>query len=111
MDSNDISSSIAYGIDGNIYAAGYGRSGGTADDFVVLSVNTSGVERWVYTYNGTGNSDDHAKKITCGNDGNIYVAGKSYGDGSFFDLVLISIDSSGQENWVYRYNGLGNSTD
>lgn len=111
VDSNDISSSIAYGIDGNIYAAGYGRSGGTADDFVVLSVNTSGVERWVYTYNGTGNSDDHAKKITCGNDGNIYVAGESYGNGSFFDLVLISIDSLGQENWVYRYNGVGNSTD
>jgi hypothetical protein len=111
VDSNDISSSIAYGVDGNIYAAGYGRSGGTSDDFVVISVNASGVERWVYTYNGTGNYDDHAKKITCGNDGNIYVAGGSYGDGSFFDLVLISIDSSGQENWVYRYDGVGNSTD
>ena len=111
VDSNDISSSIAYGIDGNVYATGYGRFDGTFDDFVVISINTSGVERWVYTYDGTGNYNDHARKIICGNDGNIYIAGESYGWGSSLDLVLIKLDTLGQENWVYRYNGIGNSTD
>lgn len=111
VDSNDISSSIAYGIDGNIYAAGYCRGDGTFDDFLVLSVDNSGSQRWVYTYDGSGYYHDRAHEIVYGDDGNIYASGESHGWGSSLDFVLISLDNSGQENWVYRYNGTGNSTD
>ena len=102
----DVVTSFIYGDDGNIYAAGY-----SGEDLIAISINSFGVERWIYTYNGTGDYYDRAWDIVYGADGNIYVAGESYGWGSSSDFIVISLDTSGQENWVYRYNGVGNGTD
>jgi len=101
---------VVYGADGNIYAAGYSNMG-NAEDFTVISLTPSGIERWVYWYNGIGDSTDIAYSIVYGLDGNIYAAGKSYSDSTSDDFTVISLTSSGTERWVYRYNGEGNGND
>jgi hypothetical protein len=43
--------------------------------------------------------------------GNVYVTGSSLDEAVTFDYATIKHDSTGQEQWVGRYNGLGNDTD
>ena len=65
---------------------------------VVLFAQT---ERWVYTYKGIADASDVANSVVYGLDGNIYTAGYSYGQTASGDFTIISLTSSGGENWVY----------
>jgi uncharacterized delta-60 repeat protein len=109
--STDQASSLVYGGDGNIYIAGLSYGSGTSRDFTVISLTSTGTQRWVYRYNGPGDSTDVANSLVCSADGNIYVAGMSTGSGTGSDFTVISLDSTGTERWVYRYNGPGNGSD
>jgi uncharacterized delta-60 repeat protein len=68
-------------------------------------------QEWVQTYNGPGNGIDIAFSVAVDNLGNVYVAGNSPGDTSANDITTIKYDSAGQQQWVQRYNGPGNSDD
>lgn len=102
--------SIIQGADGNLYVAGYRMTGNSYRDILIMSIDTAGNERWIYTYNGQGNNDDEAWSIIQGADGNLYVTGYSTGSGTSHDIIVISIDTAGNERWVYTYNG-GNQYD
>jgi uncharacterized delta-60 repeat protein len=99
-------SSIVYGPDGNIYAAGSGTSADTTSDFLVMSLTTTGDTNWTYTYSGSANCSDAAHSLVYGGDGNIYAAGyhnsTSYLDG---DFLVISLTPAGDTNWVYTHSG------
>jgi uncharacterized delta-60 repeat protein len=68
-------------------------------------------QEWVQTYNGSGNGLDIAFSVAVDNLGNVYVAGNSPGDTSANDITTIKYNSLGQQQWVQRYNGPGNSDD
>jgi uncharacterized delta-60 repeat protein len=68
-------------------------------------------QEWVQTYNGPGNGIDIAFSVVVDDLGNVYVAGNSPGDTSANDITTIKYNSSGQQQWVQRYNGPGNSDD
>lgn len=110
-DGSDGGSSITYGSDGNIYVAGSSTGSGTGSDFMVLSFTASGDTNWTYRYNGPGNGSDGASSIVYGSDGNIYASGNSEGSGTDRDFTVVSLTTSGTENWVYRYNGPADTTD
>jgi len=103
--------SIVMAADGNVYLAGETSGIGTGKDFTVISLDTSGTERWVYRYNGPGNGEDVAYSIATGPDSNVYVAGWSLASGTSTDLAVISLTPAGAERWVYRYNGPGSGLD
>ncbi len=48
-------------------------------------------ENWIYKYNGPGNANDEANSLVYGADGNIYVAGRSWGSGTGSDFIVISL--------------------
>lgn len=66
---------------------------------------------WEQRYNGPGNLQDNAYKIKCDNSGNVYVTGRSVGNGSAYDFCTIKYSSSGSQIWIQRYNGPGNGED
>lgn len=107
----DVAYSIVMGADGNLYAAGTSNGGGTVNDFIVISLDTGGVERWVYRYDGPGSNDDRANSIVMGADGNLYAAGVSSGSGTSSDFTVVSVTRSGDERWVYRKSGPGGNQD
>ena len=107
----DCAFSIIYGLDGNLYAAGYTYGNGSAQDFTIISLTTTGQERWIYTYNGPGNDYDIANSIVYGQDGNLYACGLSTGSTTDRDITVISLTTTGAERWIYRYNGTGNGLD
>jgi len=95
---------------GNVYVTGYS---GAPDDYFYVTVkyNTFGHEEWVAIYSqpmGIG----AAAAIAVDHSGNVYVTGTSGTFGSTDnDYATIKYDSSGQQQWVARYNGPGNSSD
>jgi uncharacterized delta-60 repeat protein len=112
-DAADVANAVVYGVDGNIYVAGYSQGVGTGNDFMVISLNKdTGDTNWVYRYNGPGNGADVAKAVIYGADSNIYAAGYSTGSSTGYDFVVFSLNKNiGDTNWVYRYNGPGNGWD
>ena len=80
----------------------------------LAAANTSysqATQEWVQTYNGSGNGLDISFSVVTDNLGNVYVAGNSPGDTSANDITTIKYNSAGQQQWVQRYNGPGNSDD
>ena len=109
----DCANSITSGGDNNIYGAGYISSGEGSQykDFAVVKLDTSGHEQWTYLYNGPGDNVDVANSIISYGTRKLFVAGSSTGISTGVDFTVICIDTSAQEQWIYRYNGPTNSND
>jgi hypothetical protein len=60
---------------------------------------------WVARYNGPANDYDGGVAIVCDGSGNVYVTGESVGVETGADYVTIKYNSSGEEQWVSRYDG------
>ncbi len=104
---NDDARRVELGADGNLYVAGWCTDSSEAGDFLVISLTPEGEERWVYRYNGPGSGWDEAAGLACGPDRHIYVCGYSQDSVDRFDIVVVSLDTSGTERWVYRYDWKG----
>jgi uncharacterized delta-60 repeat protein len=111
IDSTDYANAIASDDSGNVYVTGQSYGSGTSTDYVTIKYNSAGIQKWVARYNGPGNSYDMASSIAVDDLGNIYVTGGSYGVGTEYDWVTIKYNSTGDQQWVARYNGPGNSYD
>ena len=109
---NGASSAAAIAIDhsGNVYVTGTSGTYGSADpDYVTIKYDNSGQQQWIAQYNGGVSFDDGATAIAVDASGNVYVTGHSGSLSS--DYATIKYDSSGQQQWVARYNGPGNGDD
>ncbi|MGB2697945.1 MAG: SBBP repeat-containing protein [Candidatus Zixiibacteriota bacterium] len=107
----DLSSDITVDYYGNIYVIGSSRGKDSGLDYVTIKYNSPGNEKWVKRYNGPGNDDDWAYAMTINSYEYVYVTGYSYSSETFNDYATIKYDSSGNEMWIRRYNGSGNSDD
>jgi uncharacterized delta-60 repeat protein len=108
----DLARDIAVDVWGNVYVTG--NSVGTTYpdyDYATIKYSSAGQEQWVARYNGSGNSEDDASGLAIDGSGNVYVTGSSNGANSLPDYATIKYNSVGQEQWVARYDGPGNSYD
>ena len=82
---------------------------GTAGDYATIYYNSAGAQRWVARYYRPVSGNDEALSIK--NDGlrNVYMTGKSVGNGTSEDYATIKYDASCIEQWEVRYNGPVNS--
>ncbi|MEO0077502.1 MAG: hypothetical protein ABIK86_00680 [candidate division WOR-3 bacterium] len=102
---------LAYGDDGNLYAAGavIDTAGGVMErwDFTALSLTRQGQERWVYTWAGPTDSGGFAQAVTQGADGSVYAAGWCIAGGSNMILTVVGLTQAGQLRWTYLHSGHG----
>jgi len=89
----------------NIYVTGYATHIGTGYDFTTIKYNSDGKQLWTAIYHNGLN--DQAEEITIDNKGNIYVTGRSDGNGTGFDYATVKYDSNGIQQWVKRYDYSG----
>lgn len=102
-DEHDRFNSIVYGGDGNIYVSGFSdvQWPSLPGDFIIVSFDTSGTERWFYRQ-AFGSASYPASKIIWAGDGNIYAGTSNF---------VISLTPSGTERWVYSDASSVNSID
>lgn len=98
---------------GNVYVTGRSRTGTTSEteDYVTIKYSSSGVQQWLQRYNGPGNGRDWPGPMLIDGSGNVYITGRSMGNGTNFDYCTIKYNTSGVQQWVQRYNGPGNDND
>ncbi len=109
--SEDYATALTIDGSGNVYVTGSSNGSGTGLDYVTVKYNSSGVQQWVARYNGTGNGHDITKDLHVDELGNVYVTGQSAGLGSNYDYATIKYNSAGVQQWIARYNGIGNDQD
>jgi hypothetical protein len=94
---------------GNVYVMGESSGVGTSIDYATIKYDASGNQLWAARYNGPGNFRDQPVALEVDETGNVYVTGESNGTGTSTDYATIKYDASGNQLWVARYNGPGNS--
>ncbi len=100
-----------------VYVTGYSglRIGSSLDaDYVTIAYSAAtGARRWLSRYNGRANQNDQGRSVAVSPDGQtVYVTGRSYGRGSFYDVATVAYNAaSGAQRWVSRYNGRANGND
>ena len=108
---DDVAQDVAVDASGNIYVTGYSLGGGTGYDYVTIKYYPNGDTAWERRYNGPGNDYDYANAIAADRNGNVYVIGWSYEGAMSPDYATIKYDSTGDLDWLKRYNGPGNTND
>jgi len=98
-------SSIAFDPQGNLYT-----SGKINNLPAIVSLDPAGKERWIYAYDDSLLISGSAGSIAWA-DGNLFTAGTAYYpiETTYYDWLVIGVDTSGQEIWAYRYDYLGGS--
>ncbi len=109
--SDDYARAMAVDAWGNVYVTGYSSGQASYYDYATAKYDSDGNLLWVARYDGPGRHHDQAVAIAVDADGNVYVAGHSYGAGATSDYATIKYTSDGVEQWVARYNGPGNGND
>jgi uncharacterized delta-60 repeat protein len=107
----DCANSIALDADGNAYVTGWSSVSETDEDYATIKYDTAGNELWVARYNGPGNDDDWANAIAVDVAGSVFVTGYSSVSGTDVDYATIKYNTNGNELWIARYNGPGNTWD
>lgn len=82
--------------------------------FITTLAFSQVTQEWVKRYNGPSNGGedrDVAYALAVDGSGNVYVTGYSEGSGTDFDYATVKYNAAGNEIWVRRYNGPGNSRD
>lgn len=108
---DDQAIAIAVDHDGNVYVTGSGTGSGNNGDITTIKYDKNGNTKWVRSYNGPGNGADTPGSIAVDDDGNVYVTGGSYGNGTVADYITIKYNKQGEQKWANRYNGPINGFD
>ncbi|MBI5773448.1 MAG: cadherin domain-containing protein, partial [Verrucomicrobia bacterium] len=108
----DQPTAIAVGGNGNVYVAGFSRSGSGAasEDFATVAYSGSGVLLWSNRHNGTGNNSDQPAAIAVNSSGNVFVTGYAH-NGTDNDFATVAYSSAGALLWSNVFNGAANGAD
>ena len=108
----DRANAIAIDISGNVYVTGRSvGAGSAAEDAVTIKYNNAGVSQWTARYNSPTNGYDEGKAIAVDASGNIYITGYSNSTTSNNDYLTLKYDITGTQEWITKYNGIGNNVD
>ncbi len=108
---DDYAYAISVATSGSVYVTGFSGGLGTSTDYATIKYGKSGAQQWVARYDGPADSSDYATAVAIDAWENVFVTGRSVGQGTSSDFATIKYDSSGAQEWVARYNGTDNTAD
>jgi hypothetical protein len=84
---------MAIDQDANIYITGASRGAASMYDYIALKYDSAGTEQWVAGYNSC-DSTDYALAVAVDDSGNVYIAGRSVGLGTYYDMATVKYRTS-----------------
>ena len=95
--------SVVQSPDGDLFICGstYRNYVNTGKDILLIKTNDIGDTIWTKTYGSV--DEDYGKNIMITSDGNLLIAGATYGSDPFGDIVLLKIKMNGDTIWTKRY--------
>jgi hypothetical protein len=87
-----------------VFVIGSTTGRGTSYDYYAICFDTTGIQLWEKTYDGSGRVDV-ASAACLDSAGNLFITGQSTGAASSFDIATVSYSPNGGQKWVRRYNG------
>ncbi len=86
----DVASSIAEGPDGTVLVTGLSDGTGTGWDWATIAYNSSdGAQVWEKRFDGPTSQSDEASHVIASPEGEVFVTGYGYGDGSNKDMFTV----------------------
>lgn len=84
-----------------------------ADNSIAAQVNVtrSVRETWHSSYDGAASKDDFFAAVKTDAQGNVYMTGRSAGDGTGLDIITAKYGANGDLLWAARYDGPSNKDD
>lgn len=97
----------------SVYVTGASYGAGTDYDYITVKYTPDNDQPvWAARYDGPGSGKDEPHDIVVDSNSNIYVAGRSAGDGTSSDYAIVKYHAdSNLPVWVARYDGPGNGDD
>lgn len=89
LNADDEASAISTDSSGNVYVTGWSRDIGPVMSYTTMAYNSLGTELWVMKYIGPASGGDLSYDIAADSSGNVYVTGRSEGDGWGTDYTTI----------------------
>ncbi len=89
----------------NVYVTGTSSGPGGISSYATVKYDSVGQQQWLSRYQSPENLGDMATAIAVSSSGNVYVTGMSWASATASDYATVKYNSSGQEQWVARYNG------
>lgn len=94
----------------NYYIAGSSKSDTTAEDFVLVKYNASGVEQWRARWDGRHSLDDTAVDVALDSSGNAVIVGATEHISAGLGFATVKYNPSGVRQWTafYHHYGISN---
>ena len=105
----DYFSAMALDGSNNIYVTGEIYNIGGNHDIITIKYNPYGDTVWTRRYSGPANGDDKVYAFAVDNSGNVFITGSTYYAETGFDYLTIKYNTSGVQQWIRTYAGLGYS--
>lgn len=102
---------IAVNRAGEVWITGLSADTINQQDCITIKYDANGTLQWEARYNGPANGYDRGYAIVIDSNDNSFVTGSSVGSNGYSDIITIKYDQDGNEEWVARYDGLGNNID
>jgi len=100
----DYGAAVTVDGSGNVFVTGASHSSDAYTfDVVVIKYNSTGVQQWATTFDGTGSNNDIPSDILLvGTE--IYICAASIGTSTNYDYLLLKLNASGAVQWNKRYD-------
>lgn len=99
--------SVQRSSDGYIYICGATLNADGNYDVILTKMTANNESIWSVTYAGMAGGDDFASDLVIDNSGDIIVTGTEYISSTNYNAVTIKYNSSGIQQWITTYNGIG----
>lgn len=107
---DELPADMIFDANNNIHITGNAKANSFTPDVITVKLNIDGNMLWSKVYDRSGHYDI-AENIALDNSGNVYCSGISSGTQYNMDAMVIKYDASGNQQFVYNYNGLAFDTD
>jgi uncharacterized delta-60 repeat protein len=106
----DIAWNMTIDDSGYVLVTGSSWGSGTSYDYLTIMYSPYGESLWVARYDGSAHGSDEARAIVT-NSNRVIVTGGSAGSNLWTDILTISYNTDGGEQWTSLYNGPSDGND